>query len=75
LEYLRTRPVLRISLRDEPGGTHARLHYRCAIGPVALRVLSIGLFDIFIARAEDNDQWEAVRRSLQQSVEPALRAW
>jgi len=67
--------VLRISLRDEPGGTHAQLHYRCAIGPLAVRVLSLGFFDVFIARAEDHAQWEAVRRSLQQSVEPALRAW
>jgi hypothetical protein len=75
IDYLRMRPVLRVVLQDEPRGTLTQLQYRSALGPLALRTLSLGLFDLFIARAEDDAQWAAVRRSLEQSVEAALRAW
>lgn len=67
------RPVLQVTVASAiAGGTLVKLRYRAAWPPIFLRCASLGLMGLTISRADDERRWNAVHRSLEQSVGPAI---
>jgi hypothetical protein len=72
LSWVTSRPVVVVTVRTEVAPAIIEVRYRAALGPVVMRVLSLGFFGLFVGRAEDERRWSAMKRSLEQSLSAVL---